>query len=179
MLLFYFSGHGFRTPKEELAWPSLAFEQADVGLRFEEIASLLAEKQARLSLLFADCCNNIMPIDNAPKFLKLKAKSENCISWLQDNIDGYGHLFLKSKGTLIVASASAGEYSQGTDEGSVFTKALIVAIQEACQNSLAPPSWQKVMEKVENTMLELKIQEPKAFSNQHPYIFNAIIDDTP
>lgn len=174
VLLFYFSGHGFRTPDEELAWPSLAFEEADVGIRFEELAALLVQKQAHLTLLFADCCNNILPTNSAPKPIQLIEKNKNYASGMQEHIDSYRKLFLESNGILMVASAPAGEYSQGSDsEGSIFTKALILALQEVCQN--ASPSWQAVMDKAQSLLLDFKAQDPE-MSAPHPYIFNAIIE---
>lgn len=175
VIFFYFSGHGYRTKLEqENDWPSLAFEKADVGIRFTEISEVLQTKPARLTLLFADCCNNKMSLSSAPKILKPKAKLQRKeINSLMKA--GYQKLFLEAHGLLMVASAQAGEYSYtDDDDGSMYTIALTKGFKEISQLPVENVTWEALIDVSQSRLLKMT---KKNKVKQHPVIFNAILEN--
>ncbi len=174
VIFFYFSGHGYRTKLDEKhEWPSLSFENADVGIRFEEIANALQAKHARLILLFADCCNNKMSLSSAPKTFKPKPKFHR-LEIKKDMKAGYRKLFLQAHGTLMIASAKAGEYSYTDDDvGSMFTIALTKGLKEASLLPIENVTWNALLNVSQNKLSKMTKEEK---IKQHPIIFNAIID---
>lgn len=172
VILFYFSGHGFRTdPNPENKWPILAFEKAEVGIQFEEIATFLQKKGARLTLLFADCCNHEITS-------KKQAKPEPRIlikSVTKELKRGYCKLFLESSGILIVTSAKPGEFSYTNNvEGSLYTIALIKAIKETVKLPFENIKWSTIIEDAKTKLAKVTVESNV---EQHPIENNAIIEN--
>lgn len=175
VILFYFSGHGFRMNQSiNCPWPILAFEKSGVGIQFEEIASFLKAKNARLTLIFADCCNHASNF----KFPK-KIIDEND-ELFQKSVkirlkERYCKLFLEPSGLLVVSSAQAGEYSYTSNiEGSLYTIALTNGLKEILKGSLQQISWKNLIEITKNN-LEKVTTEAKI--SQHPEVHNKIIEN--
>jgi len=172
VVLFYFSGHGFRTDQNPAnLWPILAFEKAHVGIQFEEIATFLQKKQARLTLMFADCCNNFITTKK-----HAKPKDKILLKGVGKHLkQGYTKLFLKSHGTLIVASAKPGDYSYTNNlEGSLYTTALIMALKETIKLPLEQIKWSTIIESAKSKLAKVVLQSQV---QQHPIENNAIIEN--
>jgi len=166
VIWFYFSGHGYRTKINESDWPYLAFEKADVGLEYREIGHTLKAKGARLTLLTADCCNNVMKISHAPKVFCHKKKIPKA------NVQqGYQQLFLKAQGFLMVASADAEEYSYADDDdGSSFTVAFARSLHTLTSTS-NDLTWKVVLKQTKKNLYKLTKDEK---IGQNPIV----VDDT-
>jgi hypothetical protein len=174
VILFYFSGHGFRFSNSASSkWPILAFENASVGIQFEEIGIFLKQKQARLTFAFADCCNHTVPNTTKEKLAVVKditlgKKMERKIK------DKYAKLFIKSKGMLMVASAKAGEYSYtNNQDGSLFTNALTISLKDTLKRSLVSVSWSYVMHLAKKKLARMTTD---GGVKQHPIIHSTISD---
>lgn len=174
VIFFYFSGHGFRMDQSSnCPWPILAFEKSGVGIQFEEIASFLKAKNARLTLIFADCCNHAISFkypkkslsesdEMFQKSLKIKLKEKYC------------KLFLEPSGLLVVSSAQAGEYSYTSNiDGSLYTIALTSGLKEILKSPLQKISWGNLIE-ITNSKLEKVTTEAK--KSQHPEVLNEVIE---
>lgn len=175
VIFFYFSGHGFRTTLDgKLAWPSLAFEHADVGIRLEEIALCLEKKQARLTLIFADCCNNKMSLSNAPPLIKVKHKISGKEAQKRME-EGYRKLFISARGVLVIASAQAGEYSYADDdEGSFATIAWVKGLQELSKRPVEQISWTAWIDAFETLLAKIAKKNDVV---QQPTLYNAIVEE--
>jgi hypothetical protein len=175
VLLFYFSGHGYRTEENGIsAWPNISFQIADAGVRFDEIVTLLSRKQARLIIIIADCCNNRLPLVQRPeKMVALKPKNlTDSATYQTQRQEVYKKLFRHSHGMLVVTSALPDEYAYAEDEGgSLFTKIFTTWLERSLyQENVCWNAWMDETEKLLVTMTEAENLK------QHPFIYNAIVE---
>jgi Caspase domain len=145
VIFFYFSGHGYRTPsKQKNSWPNLFFSLTYTGMDFGEVTSMLANKNPRLFIAIADCCNNSIPDSFAPPvkqplFLTMRGvrnyKTRN-----------YRKLFLRTKGQIIVSSSKDGELAWGASNGAIFTLAFLKSLHSEVENVEGKVSWQTILD---------------------------------
>jgi hypothetical protein len=143
-ILFYFSGHGYRTyaKDDKIPWPNLFFSDSGKGIDYTQVLKILTAKNKRLLLAIADCCNNFMDDDIAPPVVKKDIKSKRDIERMKVN---YKKLFLE-KGNILVASSDISELSWCYNRGAVFTLALLEILQEEAQHKKSP-TWKSILNK--------------------------------
>lgn len=161
-VLFYFSGHGFRTysKDESILWPNLFFSDSGQGIDFAQVLAILGTKKQSLLVAIADCCNNYMDDSAAPPLVKGGVAKQN-IETLKKN---YKKLFLDTKGSILVASSSVSEYSWCYPKGAVFTLALIQSMHEETLRK-SDPDWKTVLDKASYRIK--RHQTPFYFINTH------------
>ncbi|NGX43703.1 MAG: hypothetical protein K940chlam7_02003 [Chlamydiae bacterium] len=144
VVIFYFSGHGFRTPgKEGSPWPNLYFSREQNAVDFDLIREKLEEHNPRFILLIADACNSLIPDEWAPVIVQkwfFKAIDDEILK------ENYRHLFLYETGVVMVTSSEAGEPSWATMSGGLYTMAFIQSLNQ-CVKSSETPSWQNILDK--------------------------------
>lgn len=149
-ILFYFSGHGYRTVLDEYnPWPTLAFEIGDKGIHLDHVGEILKEKNARLTLLFADCCNNKIRLARAPELIQRK----NMRALIESN---YHKLFAEAHGFLMVAGCQPGDYSYTDDKnGSLYTISLCKSIDKLAASRHGDVNWTNLLLKTDQKLEEL------------------------
>lgn len=126
VVLFYYSGHGYRTPRKKLPWPNLYFTVEEVGLELDVVIQQLKSKQAHFVLVIADCCNSMMMDFLAPPLVKGLAYQDEAMI-----MESYKKLFLGASGCVVVASSKAGQSSYSIDNyGGLYTNALLKAFDQ-------------------------------------------------
>ena len=139
MILFYFSGHGYRTSaKEGNPWPNLFFTASSEGVDYETIEKILLTKRPRFLLAIADCCNNYVDKGARKPCLVKSASSRIRLN--------YKELFKDSKGAILITSSQAGEYSWCNSSGSVYTCAFVDSIQDEVLKSKRV-SWDALLKR--------------------------------
>jgi hypothetical protein len=75
LILFFYTGHGYHSDAEgETPWPSLNFAEWK-GVALDDVIKICRKKNARLTLIFSNCCNAMLPDWVAlPKLIKPKGK---------------------------------------------------------------------------------------------------------
>jgi len=145
VVLFYYSGHGYRTSsKDGNPWPNLFFTPAKQGVDFNEVSMRLLKKKPRLLVSIADCCNNYMPDGGAPPVYRgeLFGKASSRV------MANYQELFLNTSGLVMVSSSEVGELSWCISRGALFTLALIDSLKIETQKIAAGnASWQTVLDR--------------------------------
>lgn len=158
VVIFYFSGHGYRTYSKQTHWPTLLFNWQEDGIDLAWIAGQIEGKKPRFALIIADCCNNFvedgfdMKEPNQYYNFKSYAPSKK----------GYWELFRRQTGMVILASSSPGQFSFGCDTGGVCTNCLIMKLSE--ESYAKTPSWRKILGGVASHIS--KIQKPIFFISQ-------------
>ena len=141
-VVFYYSGHGFRTPNKPEWWPYMAFSASEYddpkGLGADEVFRLLKDRGPRLLMVITDCCNSVMDIEVTER---LQTRSPAGVS-AEDN---YRRLFAESRGTIIATSSEPGEVALGTDRGGLYTIELLNAIRNAVWSS-HNAQWETVLQ---------------------------------
>lgn len=129
-VLFYFSGHGYRTASKKSPWPDLLLSEEGISLDYKMLIEILAQKDPRFILAIADCCNNVIPQSWANTYqAQPRAFSRLRVS----EAANYRHLFLDSKGLIMISGSSVGQYSWSVQEGGVYTLSFLNALHEAAR----------------------------------------------
>jgi hypothetical protein len=150
VVFFYFSGHGYRNRSKQSDWPNLFITRENCGIDFDLISKEIEKKRARLMVVFADVCNNIVPDIFAPP---LVAKSFMRTSPTSTLSQAYVSLFRNSCGKILIAGAKTGEFAWCTPKGALLTDAWIRSIaEEGALGELA--DWQTVLDRAALTVKE-------------------------
>ncbi|HEU0070709.1 MAG TPA: DM9 repeat-containing protein [Alphaproteobacteria bacterium] len=137
-ILFYYSGHGFRTWNKTSRFPYLYI--SNQGQDFTEIVAELRKKAPRLLIAVTDSCNNVMDLPVAQAMMMRSAPP--------DYKKTYSRLWRDAAGEVVIASSSEGEYAWGDDDaGGFFTKRFL-ASHETQVNITSPtttPGWEQIV----------------------------------
>lgn len=151
-VIFYFSGHGYRTLKKENQWPYLSFELYKIGLDMQWVADTIWNKNPQFALIVGDCCNNYAErgITREKKYIQINLHKKT------PRYSGYKKLFTKAKGCVVVCSCSKGQYSYGSECGGIFSLCFLSSLnKEIAEPS---PSWKNLLLRASSYMEH--IQKP-------------------
>jgi len=128
IVVFYYSGHGFRKdatsngqpiPYQKSRYPFLDFrakpseDYNTLSMNVEEIYYILKNKKARFTLVLSDCCNNIPGTTNRQGRAVYGAPRGAALDWSEDNISS---LFLNPKRMSVLATAAdIGQLATGSN----------------------------------------------------------------
>jgi hypothetical protein len=133
VIVFYYSGHGGSDGDRnalQSRWPVLIFLN-DEEVRFDEVQQSLRAKEARFTMVIADCCNNYP--DQAKIGLPVP----------RGNTDNYQTLFFQYRGYILLSASSPGEFSLGGDDGGMFTNQFLDAFYTSAASG--SPSWDSIV----------------------------------
>lgn len=129
IIIFYFSGHGFRLPGDVSAYPNLSFRTPEnrkdnvVGdyIPLEEVYNQLMALKPRVCMVFGDCCN--ASIYENPVFGTDVIKPKGAGTLGDFNVETAKKLFLPPEPiAMLVGSVQKGHLSVGnTSLGGYFT----------------------------------------------------------
>lgn len=161
IIFFYFSGHGFRTEsKKDNPWSNLYLSRDQEAIDFKEIVHTLQEKKPKLLIAFSDCCNNVLPEDNAPPLYKIHAhKGQIFISAEASN---YKRLFHKTKGSILISGAAPGEFSWCTKNGGLFTLAFFQSLEDEAKFP-RPAEWQYILDRAALKIVKKELGQTPQF----------------
>lgn len=128
VVIFYYSGHGFRTPENITKFPELycgpeAFSGG--APRLKEVATQLQDKGARLTIAIADACNVLISQPARP------ARPGGIASVPVTRVEPYRTLFLRHKGTLVISGSIKDQYSWYLPTTGLFTSQFVAALEAA------------------------------------------------
>jgi Caspase domain len=161
VVIFFHSGHGHsprHDTKDESAsiFPSLECSTSPHAQipNLEDIFKLLSEKNARITIVGADSCNELVPIIE-PKFVPPPAPPPNTA--------GIRTMFLKYEGTILIASSAPAEFSfYPNDSIGMFTRQFLDALNNP--SNVAPNLiWEEVIARATRP-----VNVPAPQGKQHP-----------
>lgn len=141
-VIFYFSGHGYRTMQKKTQWPFLTFEYYKPGLDVHWIANTIRSKKPQFALVMADCCNNYM--ENGMFGKETKNILIN-LKQVSPKTSGYTHLFSNAKGCIVVSSCSQGQFSYGSQFGGLYTQCFFTSLSRELHEN--KPSWKNLLQR--------------------------------
>lgn len=148
VILFYYTGHGYRTKTmgSNPPWPIFEFPETNEGLESEYMMSKLEAKKPRLLLAICDCCNVFLKKhESVPDLVRAVKPPRD-----KENSENYRRLFLETIGVIKIASAMPGEYSYTTEDeeesGGKFTIAFLKSLRKGMISS-DPPTWNEIIER--------------------------------
>lgn len=167
VVIFYYSGHGFRTEENASPFPELyCGEEAFSGgaPRLVDIVAALAKKGARLTIAVADSCNVLvtqpLPPRPAAAIASVPVSREK----------QYRKLFFGHKGVLTMSGAIKDQFSWYMRDYGLFTNQLLQALDTATEPSKAG-LWSEVLPLA---MAEIKVPYGKGSIPQNPESDNRI-----
>lgn len=140
VVVFYFGGHGFRFSTQTSVWPLLYDSRACEILPLDHVIDTLAQKSQHLTLIIADCCNNIV----TPK---ITHAFEQPRAFIHDSqiTQNFSKLFIQEEGMWVAIGAEPGLYSYCDKRvGGYFTHALIRALYEL-PSQRSEPTWDEIL----------------------------------
>jgi len=161
IVIFYYSGHGYTFddmpdqpyPQLSLKRPGSNDNGASATINAYDIYSIIKNKNARLNLILADCCNSFygLPKPKRESFARTAASS------LALNKTFCDKLFVQSHGSIIAAAAKKGQFAFGNSEiGGFFTSNLTTAMEKYLGFTYsATPSWNDIFSETSATTYRL------------------------
>lgn len=169
VVLFYYSGHGFRFDDQQSQYPAIDLTTSsydDVGagnyLLMSDIYEEICSKKARLNIVLSDCCNTKIgiPTPSMRESGTLYSRANNNFS-----LSRLGQLFLQGRGNLLSTAASPGETSICDMMGGFFTVAFIRSLRkEISATNSQDVSWNTV---IDNTISSAKQRSSEVGNLQH------------
>lgn len=140
-VIFYYSGHGYRRESDTSVFPSFfcgpeVYSGESPGL--SKVAERLTKKGARLVIAIADTCNVTIAepasVTQAFQFDKVESQRR----------EAYRNLILRHRGTLIISSSSANEFSWYYPTHGIFTRQFMRSLEKFTQAG-ADGTWNSVL----------------------------------
>ena len=148
IVFFYFSGHGYTTPKQwEDPWPNIALSGDQRGIPVSRVANVVRNLKPRLGIIFADCCNSLFSDEYAP--LVLKQVVHTHMGRVEAN---YRKMFLDQQGLIIIAGSKKAQPSLATYAGSFCTLAFLQSFREKMSQSSAQVNWESLLSLADNNL---------------------------
>ncbi len=162
IVVFYYSGHGFRYQNDAGSYPRMWLKTASDknveanNLRIEEdVYNRIIKMGAGFNLVLADCCNTTAAGDNADfdnvmvptrKREVHKRDRSNDNSDDDDGLDNAEKLFTPGHPLSILANAAdKGEFAAGkADVGGFFTYYFTEALEDCIYDNKIQPSWESI-----------------------------------
>ena len=135
MVMFYYSGHGFRTESADTKYPFISLNDSSVDAYW--VLEELYGKRPRFTMVVIDSCNNILPDSYTPPPIERKSVPGVNVA------ANYRALFVESEGAIITSSSVPGQYSMALQDGGAYTLELLRSIELAAQGN--NPSWEGIM----------------------------------
>lgn len=133
VVFFVYTGHGFRWSDQTDKYPMMDMRynvyqkiSEENAIALSDVYSKITAKGGRLNIVFGDCCNSDVGINQRTNSTFLASRSNP--NFKQEKLE---KLFLKSSGSLIATAASPGEVSWSNDvNGGFFTSSFLSAFHE-------------------------------------------------
>ncbi len=119
IVVFYYSGHGFRKPKDSRRFPYIDLRAAVDNtymvnsLNVEDILTSIRKKGARLNLVITDCCNTKVTDHNA-KGMAIPRTKVLGLELFQENVRT---LFFNPNPTSVIATAADVDQKASSNDG--------------------------------------------------------------
>ena len=156
IVLFYFTGHGFRTEKTRTIWPCIFFPAKKEIIEFTDIINEFTQKPTSLCMIIADCCNNFYQEKMLmPFFGKNFLLHKNFHPHHAEEV--YSRLFKHTTGVIIASGSTPGKRSWCTKKGSIFTSALLTSLKQELHEP--NPRWDHLLLQTKNMCH--KFQKPQ------------------
>ncbi len=162
IVIFYYSGHGYSNDRNAAeAYPQFDLRQSRFDdilvatLNASEVFTKIKAKNARLNLVFTDCCNSSLGLLK-PEGKNFALTTKSLMSWEKSYCYD---LFMKSRGTIIATAAKKGQYAYGnTDVGGYFTSNLITSMEKYLSKfQTSTPTWQEIIAEAQTTTVSLSL----------------------
>jgi len=155
IVLFLYSGHGGRSVNDVSKFPRMCLgaHSEDQFVSVEYLNSLLQQKNPRLSIIIADCCNSYYNGNIPMGRMVSKSNSSTMTGYPSAKIRD---LFVNRRGNIVSSGASQGEYGwTNGNGGGIFTSSFIDSFNFNVERSGEQVSWQNIFNDTKDLTFEL------------------------
>lgn len=150
VVIFYYSGHGYRTTHQESPWPALSVPTSFKPILMDQVIHTINAKSPRFTLVLTDCCNNILP-DFGGMLCTPQQVGVNKKSVINKNMR---RLFLEQRGTIIATGSEPGFPSKCNESlGGFFTYAFFYSFSH-CIRNYSEVDWKSIFQMTENILVK-------------------------
>lgn len=150
IVVFYYSGHGFRNMHEKRKYPYMDLrsntsqDHIKEAMNIEDVFTEVKKKGARCNLVLSDCCNNEVHFTNAKGSKPVKTKTKGKLPFRESNIR---ELFFNNEQVNILATAAdTNQRASSNDQfGGFFSYYFKTALEKRCSILSSTPSWYQVL----------------------------------
>ncbi|MBK7691885.1 MAG: caspase family protein [Bacteroidetes bacterium] len=172
IVVFYYSGHGFRKEEDPERYPYIDLRAnhsqhyLKEAMKMATIDSIIRKKGARVNIVLSDCCNNLVESTNAVGVAPLKMKSNPLVL----NMNNIRALFLSGSVSILATAADRTQKATSNNQyGGFFTNFFKNSLELNCSQTQAGITWFKVLEEAKtNTAFRASrtyCDTPKIVSN--------------
>lgn len=166
IVVFYYSGHGFRMPEKPREFPNLKLknfknfrqnfrdsvswirkdrqDNITYSINIEDIFDMIRKKGARFNLVLSDCCDDDIFSVNATGTRPGKTKGSG-VEWSEDNIRA---LFLnKTPMSILATAAKEGQRASSNNNfGGFFSYFFKMSMENYCSKLKTSPTWDQLFQ---------------------------------
>jgi len=152
IIIYYYSGHGFRYEADKSPYPRMSFRTKqnpsaeNNNLEVESVFNKLKSKNARVTIVLSDCCNE--NIGAEPRRGREPLKTRGILAPAkQSNVDAL--FFPKTPLAIIGSSTAVNQLASGNPSiGGFFTHYMLMELEQQIYTySTIPPSWIQLLAK--------------------------------
>ncbi|MBL7771912.1 MAG: caspase family protein [Chitinophagaceae bacterium] len=159
IVIFYFSGHGYRKETDPRRFPYFDLRATDAEdyltqtMNLEDVQTALLAKNARLTLVFSDCCNSYVGAENPIAAAPVRKKALS-LSWNEQNVRS---LYLDPvKKTIMATASDSTQYAfMANAFGGLFSFSLNNSLSSAVTKAAVSPTWFTILEAMRNETFRL------------------------
>lgn len=165
IVVFYYSGHGFRIPEKPNRFPNIKLknfknlrqnfrdsatwikkdrqDNITYSMNMSDIFNMIRKKGARFNLVLSDCCDDDIFSVNATGTKPGKTKGSG-VEWNEDNIRT---LFLnKNPMSLLATAAKEGQRASSNNNfGGFFSYFFKMSLENYCSKLKTSPTWDQIL----------------------------------
>ncbi|MBS1921681.1 MAG: caspase family protein [Bacteroidetes bacterium] len=166
IVVFYYSGHGFRIPEKPREFPNIKLknfrnlrenfrdstawikkdrlDNITYSMNMEDIFNSIRKKGARFNLVISDCCDDDIFSVNATGTKPGQTKGSG-VQWSEDNIR---MLFLdKNPMSVLATAAKQGQRASSNNNfGGFFSYFFKISLENYCSKIKNGPTWDQIMQ---------------------------------
>jgi hypothetical protein len=148
IVLFYYSGHGFRHSNDVSKYPRISFRTNHLSprernnLSVEDVYNRLLRKHAKVTIVISDCCNEKIG-SSVPFGLEMLRPRATGTEGLKLNYDNFRKLFMPTQTTsIIIGSAAANQLAAGNPNlGGFFTNFFKAELIKSLYSNTGENTW--------------------------------------
>ena len=171
VVIFVYSGHGFRFDDDTDAYPRMYLTyDGDLNdqtyLSTTEVYDQLVAKHARLTIFLTDCCNSKAGINRSQvETVAFGTRSSNNNA----DIEKLRTLFLNESGTIRATAAKAGQYALCDASGGFMLTSILNNIKaQVSALSNVNPSWTTIVENASKAVAKKTSNQIDEAGNEQP-----------